>query len=137
MRADGGVHVFLGRFQAVGIGARDLQLVEDQALEHLAFQHVGRRQLVFLAGVLVGDVGDGAGEFALQDDVFVHDRHRVVDRLERLGMHGHGNEQAGGSAKARAPASAWPAKRGSEGHGVGSGSVSVGGWPVAVSGGTR
>ena len=63
--------------------ARELQPDRDQPLEHLALDHLARRQLPGAPGVLREDVADRAVEFALQDDVLVHHRDDAVDGIGR------------------------------------------------------
>ncbi|KAG1256628.1 hypothetical protein G6F65_016239 [Rhizopus arrhizus] len=80
---------------AAALGAGDLQLDQHQALEHLAAEHVFRRQLVFTAGVLRLDVGDRTLELALQDHVLIDDGGDAVKRLRLLGKHLQGGGHAG------------------------------------------
>ena len=51
---DGAIDFLVGHAHAGLFGAGELQLHQDQALEHLPFQHVARRQLVLATGVLAG-----------------------------------------------------------------------------------
>ena len=98
-RGDRAVDLLIADLDAAAIGAGDLQLHQDQALHHLPFQHLARRQLAWLAGILVDHVGDRAIQFALQDDVLIHDRGNPVQRLEGLGgqrRHAGGRQQDGG-----------------------------------------
>ena len=99
--------------------AGHLHLVEDQALEHLALQHVGRRQLVSLPRVLVGDVLDGALELAVEDDVFVHDRPGwSIGTSAGRARRGTASNTPAGSAMARRRR-AHGRRNGNKGHGVG------------------
>ena len=92
---DGLLDLLVGHAHASALGLGDLQLEQDQALEHLALEHVARRQLFAAAGVLAQDVGDRAVELGLEDDVLVHDRSDPVDRLQFLGL-GDADQQAAG-----------------------------------------
>ena len=117
-------------------GPLDLQAGQDQPFEHLALEHVGRRQLVFLAGVLGADVGDRAIQFAAQDHVLVHHRGDAIHRRSAgiaLRLRGGREQQAGeGNGK--------EGTMGGLAHGLASVTVSMSGgevWPEAVCGGTR
>ena len=61
-------------------GALDLDLLEDQPLEHLLADDVGGRQLRALALQAVGDEGALRVELALQHDALVDDRDHAVER---------------------------------------------------------
>ena len=114
-------------------GARDLQLHQDESFQHLPLQHVLRRQLARLVGVLRGHVRHRAIQFALQDHVFVDHRGDAVERLQVLrgrvcaDAHREGGDQAGEE------------KSGSHSlHGSGSGPESLSsGSGVVLLGGTR
>ncbi len=97
--ADGAVQFVVADADAGAVGARHLQLDQHQALEHLALQHVVRRQLRFAAGILRLHVANGTIQFALQHDILVDDRSDAVQRLGLLrgGRSGHtGDRQQGG-----------------------------------------
>ena len=81
--ADGLVQFGVADADAVVLGAGDLQAHQDQAVQHLPFQHIGGRQCVFLAAVLGADVGHGLVQFAAQDHVLVNHRDDAVDRRRR------------------------------------------------------
>ena len=92
---DGRIDFFVGDAHAGGGCARGLQSDQDQAFQHLALQHIGGRQLGLAARVLAADVGDGAFEFALQDDVLIHHRGDPVQRLLGEGGGGADEKRAG------------------------------------------
>jgi hypothetical protein len=77
-------------------GELQLQALDDLALQHLAFEHVGRRQRRALAAQLAGDLFDPLAQLGAGDDVAVHDRHDAVhlDGL-RPGPWATGRRQAG------------------------------------------
>ena len=83
-------------FAAEYTAALDLQPGQDQALEHLPFQHRTGRQLGFVAGVLGLDVAHGQVQLALQDHVLVDDGGDALDRLGGLGRCGGREEARGG-----------------------------------------
>jgi hypothetical protein len=66
-------------------GTGELQTHQHQAVEHLAFEHVPRRQLAGLAGVLGDDVLDRAVELAAKDHVLVDHGGDAVEGGGRLG----------------------------------------------------
>ena len=94
-------------------------LHQQSRINGYVLQHVGRRQLGLAPGVLAAHVGDGAVEFAAQDDILVDDRGDPVDRLQagvgRLGEGFGSTGQAGGHEEAREQFL----------HGVGSGTESL------------
>ena len=89
------VQLLVADTDAAALGAGHLQLDQHQALEHLAAEHVFRRQLVFTADVLRLDVGDRTLELALQDHVLIDDGGDAVKRLRLLGKHLQGGRHAG------------------------------------------
>ena len=89
------VQLLVADTDAAALGAGHLQLDQHQAFEHLAAEHVFRRQLVFPAGILRLDVGDRTLELALQDHVLIDDGSDAVKRLRLLGKHLQGGGHAG------------------------------------------
>ena len=98
---DGGhglVDFLVAGADALAARALDLQPGQDQALEHLPFQHRPGRQLGLVAGVLGLDVAHGQVQLALQDHVLVDDGGDAFDRFGGLGQSG-GREQARGGGR--------------------------------------
>jgi hypothetical protein len=97
-----------------------LQTNQDQTLQHLAFEHVIRRQLLLAARVLCTDVHHRAVQLALQDDVLIDDGGDAFQRLLGGGRAGDkkqtGQQTAGEQVTKSAACGA--AKRGSD-HGNG------------------
>ena len=85
------VQRLVGHLDAGALGALHLQLLQDQALEHLLAQHVLRRQLELLLPQALGDRGDLLVELAGEHDAVVHDggdpveQHAAGGQLARLG----------------------------------------------------
>ena len=104
-------------------GACGLQAHQHQPLEHLALEDLARRQLVVAARILRKHVGNRAVEFALQDDVLVHDGGDALERHDVLRVDGGSSQQRG-------------RQQGQEGLVHGRGSVSTGS-PIRSDGGTR
>src|SRR5690606_7961812 len=125
---DGRVQLLLADLDAGSARAGDLQLRQDQALEHLALEVFARRELVLAAGELAVDVAQRAVELATQDDVLVHDGDDAVERLELLGRGLRQREEPGKGKEAGKQS----------GHGVGSGEwASPSGSGATSEGGTR
>src|SRR5690606_23707556 len=105
------VQLLFADLQARGARARDLQLGQDEALEHLALEVFGRRELVLATDELAVDVAQRAVELAAQDDVLVHDGDDPVEWLELLGRGLRQREEPGKGEEAGKQS----------GHGIGSG----------------
>ena len=69
-----------GHLDAEALGALHLDLLQDQALEHLLADDVGRRQLRALALQPVGDERALRVELALQHHALVDDGDHAVER---------------------------------------------------------
>ncbi|MCW0416742.1 hypothetical protein NB689_002496 [Xanthomonas sacchari] len=100
---DGAVQFVVADADAGAVGARDLQLDQDQAFQHLPLQHVIRRQLRLAAGILRLHVAHGTIQFALQYDILVDHRGDAVQRLGLLrgGRSGHAGDRHQGGEKNR------------------------------------
>ena len=74
------VQRFVGHLHAEARRALHLDLLQDQALEHLLADDVGRRHLRALAAQALGDERRLRVELALQHDAVVDDRDHAVER---------------------------------------------------------
>ena len=70
------------------VGELDLKAFHDLALEHLAFEHVGRRQWRALARELARDLPDPQAQIGTGDDLAVHDRHDPIHFHRSVGGRG-------------------------------------------------
>ncbi len=93
--AHGLVEFFVGDADAGALTDLQLQILGDQALEHLLLQHVGRRRIgaALLDGLL--DLAHALIQLALHDDVVIDDRHHAIQWLNL----GEGRRREGRTAQ--------------------------------------